>query len=139
MPSLSAQAFWLLMLAIPVASVAWTVTHEDIFQEPREYAKQQSQSGGSIGRRKFFYLFTCEFCFSHYVSAFALLITRFRLLYPDWRGLLIAWLSLVWIANVYMAIFANLRLDNHHERLAIEEKGLHLQEKKDEWRSDRTA
>jgi hypothetical protein len=138
-PSLSAQAFWLFMLAIPVASVAWMVTHEEIFREPREYAKQQSQSGSSIGRRKFFYLFTCEFCFSHYVSALGLLITRFRLLYPDWRGLLIAWLCLVWIANVYMAIFANLRLDIHHERLAIEEKGLHLREKKEESRGDRVA
>ena len=138
-PSLSAQAFWLFMLAIPVASVAWTVTHEDLFREARDYAKRQSQSGNSLGRRKFFYLFTCEFCFSHYASALALLITRFRLLYPDWRGLLIAWLALVWIANVYMAIFANLRLDIHHERLAIEEQGLNLQEKKEGSRGDQAA
>jgi hypothetical protein len=136
---LSTQAYWLFILAIPIASVAWTVTHEEIFREPREYCKRQSQSATSVWRRKFFYLFTCEFCFSHYVSALALLLTRFHLLYADWRGLLIAWLALVWISNVYMAIFANIRLDIHHERLAIEEKGLNLQEKKGESRGHRAA
>jgi hypothetical protein len=30
-------------------------------------------------------LFTCEYCFSHYVTVFFLLITRYNLLYADWR------------------------------------------------------
>jgi len=73
-------------------------------------------------QRKFFYLFTCEFCFSHYASAFFLLITKYTLLLPDWRGTLIAWLALVWIANLYMAAFNRLRLDIKEEKLAIEAK-----------------
>ena len=32
--SLSAQIVTLFLLAIPVACVAWTVTHEDVFREP---------------------------------------------------------------------------------------------------------
>ena len=31
------QLFWLFVLAIPIASVAWTVTHEEVFREPREW------------------------------------------------------------------------------------------------------
>src|SRR5882672_6442277 len=57
------QLLWLLILAIPIASIAWSITHEEIFREPREYCKDQSQISSKIWRRKFFYLFTCEYCF----------------------------------------------------------------------------
>src|SRR6478609_7908745 len=30
-----AQVAWLLILAIPISCVAWTVTHEEVFREPR--------------------------------------------------------------------------------------------------------
>ena len=70
--------------------------------------------------RKFFYLFTCEYCFSHYVTAIALVITRFTLLFPGWRGYLLAGFWLVWIANFYMSVFGRLRLDIREERLEIE-------------------
>jgi hypothetical protein len=70
-------------------------------------------------QRKFFYLFTCEYCFSHYVVGAFLLITRFKLLFPDWRGYLISGFSLVWIANVYVSIFARLRLEVKKERVEI--------------------
>jgi len=33
---LAQQIVWLFVLAIPVACVAWTVTHEDVFREPRD-------------------------------------------------------------------------------------------------------
>ncbi len=36
----------LLVLAMPVAAIAWTVTHEEIFREPRDYCVHRSQSGG---------------------------------------------------------------------------------------------
>jgi hypothetical protein len=42
------------------------------------------------------------------VTALFLVITRYRLLFPDWRGYLIAGFSLVWIANVYLGLFARL-------------------------------
>jgi hypothetical protein len=70
-------------------------------------------------QRKFFYLFTCEYCFSHYVALIFLPITRFQLLYPDWRGYLIALFSLVWVANVYMSLFGMIRLDLKKERVEI--------------------
>jgi hypothetical protein len=108
---LSVQITWLFILAIPIACIAWTVTHEQIFLEPREYCKRQSTEGKTLLYRKFFYLFTCEYCFSHYVAALFLLITHYKLLFPDWRGYLIAGFSLVWIANVYMSLFLLLRTD----------------------------
>jgi hypothetical protein len=113
---LHTQLLWLFMLAIPIACIAWTVTHEEVFREPRQYCVTRSQEGRTIAVRKFFYLFTCEYCFSHYVTIFMLIITRFTLLYDDWRGYLIAGFSLVWIANIYMSLYAFLRVDIKKER-----------------------
>jgi len=137
--SVSTQLLWLLTLGFPVASVAWTITHEDVFREPRDYCKNMSESAHGLLRRKFFYLFTCEYCFSHYVAAIFLVITRFKLLYPDWRGYMISWFALVWLSNVYMALFANIRLDIHSERLEIKSKDLEVQSKSDNLRPGRAA
>ena len=109
----------LLILAIPVAVVTWTVTHEEILQEPRTYCLEQSRCARSLLARKFFYAFTCEYCFSHWVALAAVGVTGFGLLLAGWRGHAIGWLSLVWIANVYMAVFARLRLEVKQERLEI--------------------
>ena len=133
------QLLWLFILAIPVASVAWAITHEEIFREPRNYCKHRSETSTRLWQRKFFYLFTCEFCFSHYVAAVFLLITRFKLLFPDWRGYLISLLALVWVSNVYMAVFANLRLDIRHEGLEIKSKDLDLQSKTEDLKSEKAA
>ena len=103
------QILWLFVLAIPIACVAWTVTHEEVFKEPREYCVKRSQQGRSLLARKFFYLFTCEYCFSHYVTIVFLFLTDYKLLMTDWRGYVIAGFSLVWIANVYMSLFGFLR------------------------------
>jgi hypothetical protein len=113
---LSAQILWLFILAIPIACVAWTVTHEEIFREPRDYCARCSERSSSPLPGKFFYVFTCEYCFSHYVTAFFLIITRYKLLYDDWRGYLIAFFALVWIANIYMTIHAHFRVDLKVER-----------------------
>jgi hypothetical protein len=113
------QLVGLLILGIPVACVSWTTTHEEIFREPREYCATQSKSARTLFRRKFFYLLTCEYCFSHYVAAAFIALSGFELLLPGWRGYVIAWLSLVWIANIYMSIFGRLRLEIKHERLEI--------------------
>jgi hypothetical protein len=121
------QVLWLFLLAIPIACVAWTVTHEEIFREPREYFVRRSLNGSTLLERKFFYLFTCEYCFSHYVTILFLCLTAYKLLLPDWRGFIIAGFSLVWIANVYMSLFALIRLDMKKDRIEIEK----LDEKKD--------
>jgi hypothetical protein len=56
------------------------------------------------------------------VTAVLLMITRFHLLYPDWRGYLISLLTVVWIANLYMSIFGRIRLEIKRERVAIEKE-----------------
>lgn len=117
--SLTTQTATLLMLAIPVACVAWTITHEEVFREAREYCNRQSRQAVSRPRRKFFYLFTCEYCFSHYVAMLFLILTRFQMLYSGWRGYVVALFALVWISNQYMSIYNRLRLDIKHENLEI--------------------
>jgi hypothetical protein len=109
----------LFVLAIPVASVAWTVTHEELFREWREWCTAMSRQPRRLLARKFFYVFTCEYCFSHYVTAVLLLVTRFHLVFDDWRGYLVAGFSLVWIANLYMTVFARLRLEVREQRAEI--------------------
>ena len=82
--------------------------------------------------RKFFYLFTCEYCFSHYVTIGMLILTRFTLVFADWRGYLIAGFSIVWIANLYMSLFGRLRLAITSERQNIEVVDNMVQEEGDE-------
>ncbi|HEY3974164.1 MAG TPA: hypothetical protein VGM18_14245 [Candidatus Sulfotelmatobacter sp.] len=128
--SLAMQAATLLMLAIPVASVAWTITHEEVFREPREYCKRQTRVAKTVPRRKFFYLFTCEYCFSHYVAAIFLVLTRFQMLYTGWRGYVVALFALVWISNQYMSIYNRLRLDIKSENLEIKVKESDVEHRK---------
>lgn len=116
----STQTAWLFLLAIPIACVAWTVTHEEVFREPREYCTRQSQQQKTVLGRKFFYLFTCEYCFSHYVTVLFLFLTGYKLLMDDWRGYVISGFALVWIANLYMGIFALIRQSIKKEKTEIE-------------------
>jgi hypothetical protein len=119
--TLGLQIIWLFVLAIPIACIAWTVTHEEVFREPRDYCLDKSQQCARLYQRKFFYLFTCEYCFSHYVAVFFLVITGNKLLYQDWRGYLIAGFALVWVANQYMSLYGRLRLDIKRERVEIKQ------------------
>ncbi len=113
------QTAWLFLLAIPTACVAWTVTHEEIFKEPREYCIYRSKTAKTLFIRKIFYLFTCEYCFSHYVALGFIVLTDYKLLMADWRGYIIAEFALVWIANVYMSIFSFIRQDIKKEQAEI--------------------
>jgi hypothetical protein len=114
---LKTQIISLFVLALPIACVAWTVTHEEVFREPHEYCVKKSKSCKTLFARKFFYLFTCEYCFSHYVTIFFLIVTGYKLLYDGWKGYLIAGFALVWIANVYMSLYSFLRIDIKKERI----------------------
>ncbi len=113
------QVLLLFLLAIPVACASWTITHEEIFRELHDFCLNRSQSCKRLYQRKFFYALTCEYCLSHYVTAVLLIITGYRLVYDSWRGYLMAGLSLVWIANFYMAIFGRLRLELKSQKLEI--------------------
>jgi hypothetical protein len=120
------QVVYLLLLALPIASVAWTVTHEEIFKEPRDFCIQKSKTCKTLPARKFFYLFTCEYCFSHYVTLFFLIITKYHLLFADWRGYLIGGFALVWIANIYMSLFGFIRVGMKREKMDADIEGLKL-------------
>ncbi|UBB89819.1 hypothetical protein J4771_00250 [Candidatus Kaistella beijingensis] len=132
MEPLLQQILSLLVLAIPIACVAWTVTHEEIFKEPREYCVKKSQECRKLLERKFFYLFTCEYCFSHYVTAIFLFITEFKLLYEDWRGYLVSFFALVFVANVYMSLFGYLRQSLKSEKIEAKLKDNEWHEVKEE-------
>lgn len=109
----------LLVLAMPIASITWTVTHEDVLREPREYFVRKSETANGVLLRKFFYLLTCEYCFSHWVTLGVLAMTGFKLLFDDWRGYVVSGFSLVWIANHYMSLFGRIRLGIKSERIDV--------------------
>jgi len=129
--AVSEQIIYLLIIAIPIACIAWTVTREEIFKEPRAYCTKKSKCGRTLLTRKFYYLFTCEYCFSHYVTIAFLCITNFQLLYEGWRGYLIAGFTLVWIANVYMSIFGFIRVGMKKEKMDADLEELKLKKEKD--------
>jgi hypothetical protein len=120
------QIVALCVIAIPIACVARTVVFEEVFREAREFCRHRSTSCRSLVQRKFFYLFTCEYCFSHWVTLAALLLIAagpgrpFYLIYPDWRGYVLAFFSLVFLANAYLNLYARLRVDITSEKKVIE-------------------
>ncbi|HYK47901.1 MAG TPA: hypothetical protein VEV83_22140 [Parafilimonas sp.] len=120
MITMNSQVASLFVLAIPVACIAWTVTHEEIFSELKKYCVRCSEKSTNILARKFFYLFTCEYCFSHYVTALMLVITKYHLLYDDWKGYLVSFFSVVWIANIYMSLYGRIRVTLKKERIEAE-------------------
>jgi hypothetical protein len=127
---LSQQITWLFLLALPIACISWTVTHEEVFREPRDFCIRKAKSKNLLVR-KFFYLFTCEYCFSHYVTLAFLLITKYHLLYIDWRGYLIGGFALVWIANIYMSLFGLVRVGLKKEKMDADINEIKLKEAKD--------
>lgn len=112
--------FSLIILSMAVASVAWTVTQEEIFRELNDFCTGRCEKAKTFIERKFFYVFTCEYCFSHWVTFVFLLITGFRLLFDDWRGFLIAFFVLPWLANQWMSIYRRLRVGIKHESALAE-------------------
>ena len=119
-----AQLFWLFVLAIPVACISWTLTNEELFRQTKEYCIRKSHDSKSFVARKFFYMLSCEYCLSHYITLLILVITGYKLLMNDWRGYLVAGFSLVWIANIYMSLYSLLRTDLKKEKVItkMEEK-----------------
>lgn len=131
MPSLGVQTAWLLLLAVPVACVTWTVTHEELFRDLRRLFAIRVRRGKSAFERKFFYVFLCEYCFSHWVTIFLLALTRYKLLLPDWRGYVVAFFALVWVANLYMSVFAWLRQEIKHETIEAQLDEMSLEREKE--------
>ena len=126
--TLSQQVTWLFLLAMPIACIAWTFTHEEIFLEPREFCVRKSTICKGLLKRKLFYVFTCEYCFSHYITLIFLVITRYTLLIPDWRGYVISGFALVWVANIYMSLFGFIRVGMKKEDIEAKLKQEELEE-----------
>ena len=64
------------------------------------------------------------------MAIFFLVLTRFKLLYSDWRGYLLAVFALVWVSNIYMSIYNRLRLDIQNERIELKVKEKDVEEQK---------
>ena len=128
------QLAWLLTLPLAIASVSWTVTHEEIFRELREYCVARSQTCKTLLGRKFFYIATCEYCFSHWVTLVFLLMTGYRLLLDDWRGAIVGFFALAAVANVYISAYGRLRVDIKAERVQIAAVEKELEKAEDESR-----
>jgi hypothetical protein len=47
------QFGFLLLLSLATACVSWTVTHEEIFREPRDFCKDKSENCRPLYLRKF--------------------------------------------------------------------------------------
>jgi hypothetical protein len=118
---IATQIYWLFILSTVVASISWTVTQEEIFRQIREYAQNRSENAQNLFEQKFFYVFTCEYCFSHWVTILILIFTGFRLLIDDWRGYVLAFFFLPWLANQWMSIYRRLRVGIKHENLKAKE------------------
>jgi hypothetical protein len=115
------EIYPLLILSIAAASIAWTVTQEEIFREPREFCKECSETAENLFKRKFFYVFTCEYCFSHWVTLFLLVLSGFRLLIDDWRGYILAFFVIAWLANQWMSLYRRLRVEIKHTNVKAKE------------------
>jgi len=126
------QVLYLFIMALPIACIAWTVTHEEVFREPRDFCEKKSKEAKSLLQRKLFYLFTCEYCFSHYVTLFFLIFTRYHLLYNNWRGYIVAFFALVWIANIYMSLFGRVRVGMKKEGIEAKIAAVQYEECKDD-------
>lgn len=122
------QIFGLIILSMVAASIAWTVTQEEIFREPREFCADKSQACRNPLQRKFYYVFTCEYCFSHWATILVLILTGFRLLIDDWRGHVIAFFAIAWTANQLMSIYRRLRVAIKKENAEAEEVKTRLEE-----------
>jgi hypothetical protein len=112
----------LFILAIPIACVSRTVVFEEIFRELRDWCARKSKTCGTLLPRKFFYLFTCEYCFSHWATAAFMIMTGYQLMYAGWRGYVIAFFALVFVANAYLNLYSRLRVDITSEKKQIEAK-----------------
>ena len=125
---LSQQVTYLFLLALPIACISWTITHEEVFKEPRDFCIEKSKLSKTFLQRKFFYLFTCEYCFSHYVTIGFLIFTKYHLLYSDWLGYLVGGFALVWISNFYMSLFGFVRIGMKKEKIIADTEELKSKE-----------
>ena len=96
-------------LALVVAVISRTVTKEEVFREWREMCARHAACG-TLPKRKLCYVFTCTYCFSHWVSLGVVVASGFHFVCGDWRGLIMAIFAMVGIANLYAVAYEILTL-----------------------------
>ena len=64
-----------------------------------------------------------------HVAAGFLIITRFKLLYPDWRGYLVSLFALVYASNFYIGLFGHVKLEVRKNRAEIKAIEAEVEEK----------
>lgn len=115
------QLFFVVLLAIPVACVSWTVSNEEVFRDLREWLDSVSNRSRSLALKKLCYLPTCHYCFSHWVTLLFLVLTGFQFLFDDWRGYILGGFAVVMVANVYLTLYTMLRVYLRYMRARAEE------------------
>ena len=118
---LAEQIYSLIVLSFAVASISWTVTQEELFSEFRGFCTKRINKGSSTIVRKFFYVFTCEYCFSHWVALLVVAVTQFQTLLADWRGYIISVFVLSWLANQWMSLYRHIRVAIKYENSLAED------------------
>src|SRR5437868_5249614 len=83
--SLGTQVVWLFVMALAVASVAGTVTHEEVFRERREYGAKQGRKPPILPRRRSSYCLPCNSVFGPSVAAFFLRFPGTKFFFKTWR------------------------------------------------------
>ena len=124
--------------ALPVACVAWTLTHEEIFRDLwescGEFAKEHKEKLDYLRRNrktavysrrkalkhwlghKVCFLFTCEFCVSVWVTILLLLVSDFRVQYNGLLGFLVTGFGVVMAANLMMTRYQLWRVEIRKDR-----------------------
>ncbi|HEX5447474.1 MAG TPA: hypothetical protein VFW87_26905 [Pirellulales bacterium] len=121
-------------LAAPVAILVRAFTTEEVAREPREYCLRRQacyrDRGGETSLparlgcfvlQKLFYMPTCDYCLSFWVSLVVVWLADYRISFDDWRGSALACFVVMGVANVYLALFALLRVDTRKERAAAKD------------------
>ena len=116
-----------LLYALFVSVVSWTVTHEEVFVELRSWAEEKMDAYGEISPwlAKPFYPLMCHFCFSFWVTLATLAYFRFRPFgYVLTHGVL--WAT----SNALMTTYETFRVKIAERRVAMQHNTVAIQQAK---------
>lgn len=134
-----------LLHALPVAWLAWTVTHEEIFRDWWQWMGDNAKSFHQKYQRaetfseyyplwrkalywlghKLCFLVTCEYCTSFWINLVVVLVSGLHILYDDWRGCCLAVFGVPWVAVLLMDLHQRLRVEIRKDRNVSEAVAAH--------------
>jgi hypothetical protein len=95
----------MILLALVVACITWTITNEEIFRELRDVLRAYAHDDRvAFWKRKLAYLPTCQYCFSHWIAVGVLWMKGFNL-YSGWSGYFLTLFVIVALANGIMTVY----------------------------------